>query len=201
MRKLVALILVVIPLSLSSQGLDYDILKAIHDPDPLPSDDFFRFVSDANFYVYCGTPVTLAIVGLATDNDDMLMDAAFMAAGTAVSYGITLGLKYTVKRERPFVAYPDDFADKSGHDYSDSWSFPSGHSTTGFATATSLCLEYPRWYVIAPSCLYAGTLAYSRMHLGVHYPSDVLTGALIGSGCAVLSHYVNKKLTSNTKRR
>jgi len=201
MKKLVALFLVVIPLSLSSQGLDYDILKAIHNPDPLPSDDFFRFVSNANVYVYCGTPVTLAIVGLATDNDDMLLDAAFMAAGTAVSYGITVGLKYTVKRDRPFVEYPDDFADKSGYDFSDSYSFPSGHSTTAFATATSLCLEYPRWYIIAPSCLYAGTLAYSRMHLGVHYPSDVLTGALIGSGCAVLSHYVNKKLNSNAKRR
>ncbi|MCK7539415.1 MAG: hypothetical protein MZV63_55175 [Marinilabiliales bacterium] len=34
-----------------------------------------------------------------------------------VSYGITLGLKYTVKRERLLVAYLDDFADKSGHDY------------------------------------------------------------------------------------
>ena len=201
MKRVIALLLVVIPLSLSSQGLDYDILKAIHNPDPLPSDGFFRFVSDANFYVYCGTPVTLAIVGLATDNDDMLLDAAFMAAGTAVSYGITVGLKYTIRRDRPFVEFPGDFANKSGHDYTDSYSFPSGHSTTAFATATSLCLDYPRWYIIAPSCLYACTLAYSRMHLGVHNPSDVLAGALIGSGCAVISHYVNKKLTGNPKRR
>ncbi len=200
MKKVIALFLVVIPLSLSSQGLDYDILKAVHNPDPLTSDGFFRFVSDANFYVYCGTPVTLAIVGLATDNDDMLLDAAFMAVGTAVSYGITVGLKYTVRRDRPFIEFPGDFANKSGHDYTGSYSFPSGHSTTAFATATSLCLEYPRWYIIAPSCLYAGTLAYSRMNLGVHNPSDVLAGALIGSGCAVISHYVNKKLTGSPKR-
>ncbi|MGB8358080.1 MAG: phosphatase PAP2 family protein, partial [Bacteroidales bacterium] len=60
-------------------------------------------------------------------------------------------------------------------------------------------LDYPKWYVIVPSYAYAGTVAYSRMHLGVHYPSDVLAGALIGSGCAVLSHYVNKKLNGHSK--
>lgn len=201
MKKLVALLLIIMPVSLFSQNLDVDILKAIHSPDDLPSDDFFRFVSNANIYVVAGTPVTMAVVGLASKDDELLRNAAVMAAGTAVSYGLALGLKYTVKRDRPFVTYSDEFKDKTGHDYSDSYSFPSGHSTTAFATATALTLEYPKWYVIVPSYAYAGTVAYSRMHLGVHYPSDVLTGALIGSGCAVLSHYVNKKLQSNTKRR
>ena len=201
MKKLVALLLIIMPMSLFSQNLDVDILKAIHSPDDLPSDDFFRFVSNANIYVVAGTPVTMAVVGLASKDDELLRNAAVMAAGTAVSYGLALGLKYAVKRDRPFVTYPDEFKDKTGHDYSDSYSFPSGHTTTAFATATALTLDYPKWYVIVPSYAYAGTVAYSRMHLGVHYPSDVLTGALIGSGCAVLSHYVNKKLQSNTKKR
>jgi membrane-associated phospholipid phosphatase len=139
----------------------------------------------------------MAVVGLASHDDELLRNAAVMAAGTAVAYGVALGFKYTVKRDRPFVTYPDDFADKTGHDYSDSYSFPSGHSTTAFATATDSRLS--KWYIV-PSYAYAGTVAYSRMHLGVHYPSDVLTGALIGSGCAVLSHFVNKKLQSNSKR-
>jgi membrane-associated phospholipid phosphatase len=195
MKKLIALFLVLMPVSLSSQNIDVDILRSIHSPEPLPSDDFFRFVSDANFYVYVGTPVTMAVVGLAGHDDELLRDAAAMAAATAVAYGVALGFKYTVKRERPFVVHPEDFADKTGHDYSDSYSFPSGHSTTAFAVATSLSLDYPKWYVIVPSYAYAGTLAYSRMHLGVHHPSDVLTGAIIGSGCAVLSHYVSNKLS------
>ena len=194
MKKFIAILLVLVPVSMFSQNIDVDILKAIHSPEPLPSDDFFRFMSDANFYVYVGTPVTMAVVGLARKDNELLRDAAAMAAGTAVAYGIALGFKYTVRRERPFVAYPDDFADKTGHDYSDSYSFPSGHSTTAFAVATSLSLDYPKWYVIVPSYAYAGTVAYSRLHLGVHYPSDVLTGAIIGSGCAVLSHYVSNKL-------
>lgn len=194
MKKLIALFLVLMPVCLASQNIDLDILKSIHSPEPLPSDDFFRFVSDANFYVYVGTPVTMAVVGLASRDNELLIDAAAMAAATAVAYGVALGFKYTVKRERPFVAHPGDFANKTGHDYSDSYSFPSGHSTTAFAVATSLSLDYPKWYVIVPSYAYAGTLAYSRMHLGVHHPSDVLTGAIIGSGCAVLSHYISNRL-------
>jgi len=201
MKKLVALFLLIMPMSLFSQNIDVDILKTIHSPEPLPSDDFFRFVSDANMYVIAGTPVIMAVVGLASHDDESFRNAVVMAAGTAVSYGVTLGLKYTVKRDRPFITYPGDFTDKTGHDFSDSYSFPSGHSTTAFATATALSLDYPKWYVIVPSYAYAGTVAYSRMHLGVHYPSDVLTGALIGSGCAVLSHFVNKKLQGNSKRR
>jgi membrane-associated phospholipid phosphatase len=199
MKKFIGLLLLVVPVSLFSQNIDVDILKAIHSPEPLPSDDFFRFISNSNMYVYIGTPVTLAVVGLAGHDNELLRDAAVMAVGTAVSYGITAGLKYAVKRDRPYITYPDDFANKTGHDYSDSYSFPSGHSTTAFATATALTLDFPKWYVIVPSYAYAGTVAYSRMHLGVHYPSDVLTGALIGSGCAVLTHYVNKKLNCHSK--
>jgi membrane-associated phospholipid phosphatase len=200
MKKLIALLVILMPMSLFSQNMDIDILKSIHSPEPLPSDDFFRFISNSNVYVYAGTPVTMAVVGLVGHDNDLLRNAAVMAAGTAVAYGVTLGLKHTVKRERPFLTYPDDIVNKSGIDWSDSYSFPSGHSTMAFATATALSLEYPKWYVIVPSYAYAGTVAYSRMHLGVHYPSDVLTGAIIGSGCAVLSHYVNKKLQSNSKR-
>jgi membrane-associated phospholipid phosphatase len=200
MKKLIALLLLLIPIGLFSQNIDVDILKAIHNPKPVSSDRFFRFVSDANIYVITGTPVTMAIAGLASHDDEALRNAVTMAAGTAVSYGIALGLKYTVKRDRPFVTYPEEFADKTGHDYSDSYSFPSGHSTTAFATATALTLEYPKWYVIVPSYAYAGTVAYSRMHLGVHYPSDVLAGALIGSGCAWLSHIVNKKLNGKSNK-
>ena len=101
-------------------------------------------------------------------------------------------MKYSVGRERPFVTYTD-IINKSGKPCNDP-SFPSGHTSTAFTLATSLSLEYPKWYVIVPAYTYASTVAYSRMHLGVHYPSDVLVGALIGSGCAYITHVVNKKL-------
>lgn len=120
----------------------------------------------------------------------MVRNAATDLAALAISGGITIILKYSVNRDRPFVTYPDitKKADAVAP------SFPSGHTSSAFATATSVSLAYPKWYVIAPSFAWAGTVGYSRMHLGVHYPSDVLAGALIGSGCAFLTYKVNQKL-------
>ena len=110
---------------------------------------------------------------------------------TIISSLITSPLKVGLKRERPFVTH----SDIEKHSTGGSYSFPSGHTSMAFATATSLSLVCPKWYVILPSFTYASLMGYSRMYLGVHYPSDVLIGALIGSGSAYLSHYIYKKIT------
>ncbi len=66
-----------------------------------------------------------------------------------------------------------------------STSFPSGHSATAFAFASGACAELP---VLAPVLVpLAGAVAYSRVHTGVHYPSDVAAGAAIGIGSGVLA--------------
>ena len=66
-----------------------------------------------------------------------------------------------------------------------STSFPSGHSAAAFAFATGACDELP---VLAPVLIpLAGAVAYSRVHTGVHYPSDVAAGAAIGIGSGVLA--------------
>jgi undecaprenyl-diphosphatase len=66
-----------------------------------------------------------------------------------------------------------------------STSFPSGHSAAAFAFATGACDELP---VLAPVLVpLAGAVAYSRVHIGVHYPSDVAAGAAIGIGSGVLA--------------
>lgn len=198
MKKPAALLLLLMPVSLFSQNLDINLLRKVHSAEKLSSDGFFRFVSNSDTYVVTGIPITMAIIGLARNDDKLLRNACVTAVGTAVSFGITTGLKYIVNRDRPFVTYPEDIANKTEHNYTESVSFPSGHTTTAFATATALSLEYPKWYVIAPSFVYAGSMAYSRMHLGVHYPSDVIVGALVGSGCAYITHSINKKLNGRS---
>lgn len=64
-----------------------------------------------------------------------------------------------------------------------STSFPSGHAASAFAFATGVALERPD--VGVPLLGLAGAIAYSRVYVGVHYPSDVIAGALIGAGVAV----------------
>jgi membrane-associated phospholipid phosphatase len=66
-----------------------------------------------------------------------------------------------------------------------STSFPSGHSAAAFAFATGACAELPR---LAPALVpLAGAVAYSRVHTGVHYPSDVAAGIGIGIGSGLLA--------------
>lgn len=175
---------------LNSQGLDIKILRAINSPEELPSDDFFRFISNSEPYIMFAVPAGMATAGYIKHEKTLIRNAYTGLATIAINGGITLALKYSVNRDRPFVTYPDIMQkSKAG-----SPSFPSGHTSNAFATATSVSLAYPKWYIIAPSYAWAGTVGYSRMHLGVHYPSDVLVGALIGSGCAYLTFKVNQKL-------
>jgi len=193
MRKTIILLLLFIPISLFSQNIDFRILHSINSSQVRPSDGFYRFISNSDMYIITGVPVTMAIFGLVRHDDELLRNAGVIATGTIINLGITAGLKYLVKRKRPFVIYKGIIVNKSGSPCLDP-SFPSGHSSTSFMLATSLSLQYPKWYVIVPSYLYAGTVAYSRMDLGVHYPSDVVGGVLIGTGSAYLTYKINKKL-------
>lgn len=63
-------------------------------------------------------------------------------------------------------------------------SFPSGHTAASFAAAMIICRELPRRYGTAALILAAG-IGFSRLYLGVHYPSDVIGGALSGILIAV----------------
>jgi undecaprenyl-diphosphatase len=89
---------------------------------------------------------------------------------------VNLPLKYLARRGRPerrrgdrppIVAIPGSF------------SFPSGHSASAFAFTTAVAREDPRWLVLTLPL--ASAVAYSRVHLRVHYPFDVLAGATIGT--------------------
>jgi membrane-associated phospholipid phosphatase len=60
-------------------------------------------------------------------------------------------------------------------------SFPSGHAASAYSFATVVGHELP-WAAV-PLRLLASAVAYSRVHTGVHYPGDVLAGALLGAGC------------------
>ncbi len=61
-----------------------------------------------------------------------------------------------------------------------STSFPSGHSAAAFAFATAISRDNPGLSVAIQ--FLAGSVAYSRVHTGVHYPGDTIAGALIGAG-------------------
>jgi membrane-associated phospholipid phosphatase len=147
------------------------------------------FLSTHDRYGDIGIPAGLLIAGAINNDKGMRENAAYIASSTALSTGITFLLKHIVKRPRPFVQNINVVpVYRAG-----STSFPSGHTSSTIATATALSIAYPKWYVIAPAFLWAGATSYSRMYLGVHYPTDVAAGALIGAGSAVSMSFLKAK--------
>ncbi|MCW3085600.1 MAG: hypothetical protein JWP12_2966 [Bacteroidetes bacterium] len=176
--------------SVFSQNADINILKSINLGRNKQLDPAFRGITNSVTPVSIAVPVTVLAVGLIKHDSAIKNKGLCIGASLIIAAGISTGLKYSVNRTRPFVTYP--FIDKATSGGSPS--FPSGHTSDAFATATSLSLAFPKWYVIAPSYVWACSVGYSRMHLGVHYPSDVLAGAITGAGSAYLCYWLNQRL-------
>jgi len=96
-------------------------------------------------------------------------------------------------RPRPFVELPVNQLLSPDWFYSGTeWSFPSGHATFFFALATAVFLYDKKWGL----WLYAAAsiISISRVVAGVHYPSDIIAGALIGSAVAyVMFHFIERR--------
>lgn len=73
-------------------------------------------------------------------------------------------------------------------------SFPSGHTAAGFAFATGVGATLPR--LALPLRILAGLVGYSRVHTGVHYPGDVLSGAVLGVALARLTTWAGERRRS-----
>ncbi len=182
--------------SIFAQNTDIDILKSINVNRNKNLDNTFEAISYSVAPACVAFPVGVLCVGLIKKDSTIKNKGLVMGATLLITTGLTIGLKYAVNRPRPYVTYP--FIDNA-HSEQDS-SFPSGHTSESFATATSLSLAFPKWYVIVPSYLWACSAAYSRMYLGVHYPSDVLAGAIIGAGSSYLCYKANKWLHKHHRK-
>jgi undecaprenyl-diphosphatase len=121
-----------------------------------------------------------------------------MAVAVAVGGLAVMGIKAAVDRERPA-----DHFEGPGVEVSTPVgtpgdpSFPSGHTQTAFGAAAFLSCMYP---AAAPFLLIAAALVgVSRVALGVHFPLDVLAGAVIGAAFAVAGFRLNRRRLAASK--
>jgi membrane-associated phospholipid phosphatase len=190
MKKLLPVFLLFLAVTAHSQNWDIRTLSKINLNRNKNLDNTFRGITNTAGPVAFGTPVVLFAISLVKDDSVMRRNSIYIGASVLSSAIITNILKYSINRPRPYITYPFIEQATSGG----SPSFPSGHTSDAFAFATSVSIAYPKWYVIVPSYLWAGAVAYSRMDLGVHYPSDVIAGAIIGAGSAFLCYQGRKWL-------
>ncbi len=167
-----------------SQGLDINLYDDIHAQRNPSLDGVMQGISFSTYPLALGVPLGQFIYSFAKHDEKSIQNAAQSVGGLLVAATLTYGLKYTIRRDRPYITYPK----YTPYEYDTSPSMPSGHTSFAFATATNLSLEYKKWYVVVPSFLYAGAVGYSRIHLGAHYPGDVLVAAVVGAGSSYASY-------------
>lgn len=103
---------------------------------------------------------------------------------------LTQLIKIIVMRPRPYTELSNLILLDLGTDYS----FPSGHTSTSTAMAYVLSCEYKRWILM----LIPVIVGFSRLYIGVHYPSDVLGGFLLGLVIAyMVEYFFNLKIFEN----
>lgn len=185
----ILLLLCFVTVSAGAQNLDVDILKSInpHNPDS----KFWDVTSNSAYWMPAAASFGTLVTGFINDDKKMRQRGCELLISVGVSSLISEAVKRTFNRTRPADKYPNEiFVNDPVHGKS----FPSGHTSLAFATATTLSLQYKKWYVTAPCFLWASLVGYSRMYKGKHYPSDVGAGILVGIGSGLLSHYLTKKI-------
>lgn len=174
----------------TAQNFDYQTLKNIESYRTDANTKANRFLSDADAPICIAVPILITSIGLIKKDKKTTREGLDIGIAFAATVVETYALKYIVNRPRPYNAYPNDLYALTSEN---SFSFPSGHTSSAFSIATSLTLNYPKWYVAVPAFAWASATGYSRLYLGAHYPTDVLAGAVLGAGTAWLTHVVNKK--------
>jgi membrane-associated phospholipid phosphatase len=171
------------------QNFDQRLLQRINGQNTR-YDKFWKGMSATVTPFSVATPVIMFGYGHYYKQSETRKKAIIQAEALALNTILTFGLKWSINRERPYVNDPLIYKKTKTGPHS----FPSGHTSLAFATATSLTLAYPKWYVAVPAYTWAGAVGYSRMHLGVHYPSDVLIGALVGTLSSFAIHKINQRM-------
>ncbi|WP_312072383.1 phosphatase PAP2 family protein [Anaerotignum propionicum] len=126
----------------------------------------------------------------------------YRSGGTVLAFSLAINallcnmlLKPMVGRMRPYDLMGYDILLPRLTDFS----FPSGHTAASFASATAIYALNKKWGIGA--YIFATLMGFSRLYLGVHFPSDVLAGAFTGWVAAKIAIYLYSRLTLSKKSR
>lgn len=172
---------------------DINLLRVIYENRNPLFDSFFIVITNSAAAIAFGIPGILFIVGLINKNKKLWHNSLAILIPVGISALLANILKFSLDVPRPYEIYPFIVKLSAGG----SPSFPSGHTADAFAFAIAVGLIYTRWYIAFPVIIWASLVGLSRMWLGVHFPSDVAAGALLGAICAILYIWIDKRNRPN----
>jgi membrane-associated phospholipid phosphatase len=182
------------------QKIDLNILEAINHNRIRSLDHFFIFITNIATVVTYSTSVILLLYSYIKHRFLLQRKSLMLFSSLIITSAIIDTLKHVVNRTRPFIAHPsiDHLVNVSTS------SFPSGHTGEVFVLATVITFLFRRqkWAVVL-SLIWAFLVVYTRLVLGVHYPSDVLASMIIGVaiGIALPQFLINRGILQNYMNR
>jgi undecaprenyl-diphosphatase len=167
-------------------GVDRRLYQLINGlPHTTTSDRYVSVLSDLGEGLgWVAGGVALAILG---GSKGRRAGMATAVSSLAATYVVQTRIKPLFRRVRPFVNREARVVGIKPADHS----FPSGHTASSFAGATAIAFYYPK----AAPLVYglAAAVGASRVHLGVHFPSDAAVGGVIGIGIGTFGAWLFKK--------
>ena len=149
-------------------------------------------ISNAGVYGLGAAAGGIFITGLITHNDHAIDTGIRSAEASVDSVILYAALKAILARQRPYTGQGE------GKFFSGNWtagSFPSGHATLAWTLATVMAHKYPNWPVRLLAYGMATAVSTTRVTGGVHFPSDVFAGSVIGFAVGTyVSHKDSQKL-------
>jgi undecaprenyl-diphosphatase len=132
--------------------------------------------------------ILIALLFLVRGARTVRVAIVFTVLAIAVSDQVTCSiLKPAIDRERPFKVEPNVRKLDGAH----APSFPSAHAANSTTAATFLTVRFPR---LRPILIVPAIVSYSRVYVGVHYPLDVIAGAVLGSGIGAMFAAIERAL-------
>lgn len=175
----------------SLKNLDLGVLKLIHDfSQNYIFDMIMPFITSLGNMGLIWIMIALRLIFSKKHRDVGVMIIASLIVTSIIGEGI---LKNLIQRPRPFIDI------QTAHlliSRPTSYSFPSGHTASSFAAAGIIFSTLKKFRIHA--VILASLIAFSRMYLFVHYPSDILGGILLGMICSkiVLKVYKNRNIST-----
>ncbi len=172
----------------------FSFCKLLHDGAGAILDPFFKFITvfgdKGIFFIALG--IILAIIPKTRRFGITALFALLIGALIT-----NVCIKNLVARPRPYVM--NDIAkalwESVGHKTESDFSFPSGHTTASFAFSTAIFLTGNKKY--SWTVYFAAfAIAFSRIYLAVHYPTDVIAGLIIGTAAGIAAFFIAKYLFS-----
>jgi undecaprenyl-diphosphatase len=177
-------------------ALDRTVYQAVAVTPTPHLDEVFRLLSAVanRSRLWLGMAAAIAILG---GRRGRLVAFESVLSIATTSAAVNLGIKPLVHRRRP-QRVRSAWQRARSVPTPRSTSFPSGHSASAFAFAYAVGRHYP--VLAVPIGLLATAVAYSRVHTGVHYPSDVVLGSIIGAGTAAVVTAACERRSSKPRR-